>query len=371
MSVNYDEKINKINNDRKLMLNLIKENLNKNKNNLLDNINIVFDTLDFDNQNIKEYKAIINAKKLIFELVEEISKATTIEEITNLRKKINYYINKIKKELIKRNVNQDLFNKTLNSVDSLRSNISMYLRFLKRQNKISEIENLFENINNLSDESNARFKKILTNELKYNKRIINHLESNPTQKAKNPPRKGTITETNTSKTETKLTQEEQTTNQKHIELPLNLLNNSDDKSSHTEQHIDLFNGQNFLAGRLEYYKSQYIFANLLTYNNNFFQNCINFFRNIQSYIFNKRIITNAERDYNIFYRGNDLKYFIDYSKKRNSIMTALAIIFESSHLSKREIECLYDHNKCLQWIIEFHDQNDYMYDCDKHLTKVK
>lgn len=342
MSVNYDEKINKINNDRKLMLNLIKENLNKSKNNLLDNINIVFDTLDFNDQNIKEYKAIINAKKLIFELVEAISKANSIEEITNLRKKINYYINKIKKELIKRNVNQELFHKTLNSIDSLRSNISMYLRFLKRENKICEIENLFTNINNLSDESNIQLKKNLANELKYNKSIIKKLSDNSNKETK---KREIITEIKNTTFDT-------TTQQ-------------------SEENTSLFTTQNYLAERLEYYKSQYIFANLPNYNNSFFKNCINLFRNIQNYLFNKKIISSAEKDYNIFYRGKDLKYFIDYSKKRNSIITALAIIFESTHLSKREIECLYDHNKCMQWIIEFHGQKDYTYDHTKSLNKVQ
>lgn len=111
MNTRYSEKINKINEDRKLILNMVKENLDKTKLELSDNINNIINALNYDEQNIEKYKNIINAKQLILELMEEISMANNIEEIVNLRKKINYYINKIKKELLKRKISPELLNK--------------------------------------------------------------------------------------------------------------------------------------------------------------------------------------------------------------------------------------------------------------------
>ena len=111
MTINYSEKIEKINNERILMLNIIKENINKNNISLSNNLNNIISTLNEDEKNTKKYKSILKAKQLIFELTEQIIIATSIEEITNLRKKINYYINKIKKELASREINEEVFDK--------------------------------------------------------------------------------------------------------------------------------------------------------------------------------------------------------------------------------------------------------------------
>lgn len=244
----------------------------------------------------------------------------------------------------------------------------MYLRFLKREDTIVEIINLFENINNLSDESNIKFKKIITNELRYNKRILKNIDNNLNKKNE---KKEVETKKKQLNDETDITQTEEQQHKNDLDFIINLIDKPAIESSCSEQYKKSLSNENFLTQRLEYYNSQYNFSNLLAYDKNFLINCINFFRNILKYSWNKRIIKSIERDYNIFYRGEDLKCYIDYSKKRNSIMVALAIIFKNSHLSKREIECLYNHDKCKQWIIEFHSQQYYKYDNDACLIREK
>lgn len=371
MRISYKEKIDKINADRILMLNMVKENISKDNTTLSEGLEITTAALDLDEQNTKEYTAIVTAKQLIFELTQEIANATDVEEIISLRKKVNYYINKIKKELMKRNISQEQFDKIYSDVSYLRGNIAMYLRFLKRENNILEITNLYENVDNLSDESSMRLKKLLNNELRYNKRILNS-KTNDGEKRDN--NNGNVTGSLPEANESSNDDLKDVSQQGDLILDFNeLVQQMGDKDTSMDEDLTLYStlDPTYLTQRLEYYKSQYNFKKLLGYDESFFKNFINLFRNIPRYRKNRRVIKAVERDYNIFYHGQDLGALLDYSKKRNSIFTALSAIFRSSRLSKRELECLYNHEKCKDWIIEFYKPKDDMLEGRRRVIRVR
>jgi hypothetical protein len=186
MKTNYGEKIQKINDDRKTMLNSVKDNILNNNNTLINNLDNIIEMINIDEVNTKKYTAIVRMKSLIFDLTEKIVNANSIEEITTLRKKINYYINKIKKELVERNIEQDDMDKIQGKVDYLRYDITKYIRFLKRETNITKISNHYDNISNLTIEEKKEFKKLLANESRYNKRNLSSLNSYPTRKKKAP-----------------------------------------------------------------------------------------------------------------------------------------------------------------------------------------
>ena len=358
MCINYNEKIEKINTDRLIMLKKVKELIVKDNDCMSDNIESTISFLIVDEQNVNEYKAILKAKNLILDLIIEITMATSIEDVIKLRNKINYQISKIKKELSKRNINQALFEQFYSKITELRKNISMYLRFLKRESILIEIKELYDRIDDLSDEDRARLKKILSNELKYNKNVLQAMDSNSEKILKKNTLVANDTDDSKEVKPAMPTKNKDEDDEDSVDLLIEEIYNiiSSEPSKFEKEQSD----DSYLKKRIEYYLSQYNFHQLCGYNRHFLINFINFLKNIPKYIRNKNIIKAAQRDYNTFYSGEDLAGFIDYSKKRNSVMVALKAIFKSSRLSQREIECLYDHNKCMEWIMEFYNYNDYI-----------
>ena len=73
MKMSNQEKLEKIQNERKIMLNTIKESIKNNNKNLHQNISDISFILSIDEKNSKEYKAIIKAQELIVNLTEEKS----------------------------------------------------------------------------------------------------------------------------------------------------------------------------------------------------------------------------------------------------------------------------------------------------------
>lgn len=389
MIQNYSEKINKINKDRILMLNIIKEKISNNNSNLSNEVNNFISLLNVDERNTKEYKAIVKAKKLIFDLTDEIINANSIEEIITLRKKINYYINKIKKEMINRNIDKKTFDDLSQKTDNLRKNIAAYIRFIKRENNINQINCLYRNIDTLSSDDFNNFKKILSNELSYNRRVLKQLNNNDVFASNKKVKERTSTSTDSKEANTidnKTTDSTNSDNKERENIPTyqEQIQKLDNSLQELTTLIDECNlicketkgnvfdreyTESFLEERINYYNSQYRLATLFDYRGNFFSKGISFFRNIPRYIYNRKIIKNAINDYNTFYHGQDFGDFISYVKKRNSIRTVFSIIFNTSYLSKREAECLDNHNLCKQWIMTFGDSNDY--DTRFRLVKIK
>lgn len=353
MSINYDEKIEKINSDRILMLQTVKELIVKDNNLISDDVENTIYFLNIDTENINEYDAIIKAKDLILDLVMEISMATSIEDIVKLRNKINYQINKVKKEIAKRNISPVTFEQFYNKVTELRKNISMYLRFLKRESTLIEIRELYDRLDYLSDEDRMRLKKLLANELKYNKRVLISMNSNSECTLEDEP--AIVKKVNDDEIQFVAPIKEEKNTDKDEFLESFIKQMSDVFVSNPLNRDNALSDEDYLKNRIGYYSGQYNFYKLFNYNHNFLRNCISFLGNIPKYICNKNIIKMAKKDYYMFYQGEDFGGFIDYSKKRNSIKVALQAIFRSSHLSQREIECLYNHENCMQWIMEFYN----------------
>jgi len=372
MRLSYNEKIERINNDRLLMFNTVKDYISMNNSRVSESLKITSSLFNFDEENTKEYKSIVNAKQLIFELTEEISKATSVDEVINLRKKINYYVNKIKKELVKRNVNQEVFNQIYTGVSYLRNNISMYIRFLKRESTLVEISDLYKKIDSLSPDDSDKLKKLLTNELNYNKRVLKTMNSDNTIDLKKTDMKhSSLIENGKDSNIFQLPSEIHDDVEDVVDENISIDFNNVFDTQFSGQIYNILEGADFLTDRIDRYNLQYKFSTLLNYNGTFFKNCVNFFRNIPRYNFNKNTIKLAERDYETFYHGSDLRDFIDYSKKRNSIKVAIEIIFKCSRLSKREIECLFNHDKCKEWIMEFHSPEVYAERDSIRLIKAK
>ena len=68
MKTNYNDKIKKINDDRILMLNKVKESIIINNNSLGNNLDNIISMINKDEINSKKYKSILKAKQLIFQL---------------------------------------------------------------------------------------------------------------------------------------------------------------------------------------------------------------------------------------------------------------------------------------------------------------
>ena len=173
MRNNFDDKMLEIKLERYSLLYEVRENIKVNNKFVNDNADKLLDVLNKDEISVKKYEALVNAKKMISNLVEEIAKAKSVEEITNLRKKLNYYISKIKNELAKRNIDSNELDEFKNSVSYLRKDIAKLIRGLKREDNLTEIDDLIKNVKDLSKDEIRRLRKMIRLEKDFNKRNAN------------------------------------------------------------------------------------------------------------------------------------------------------------------------------------------------------
>ena len=60
-----------------------------------------------------------------------------------------------------------------------------------------------------------------------------------------------------------------------------------------------------------------------------------------------------ERDFERYYGGEDLRYYIEYTRKNNSFTNAIKTILQNTRLSSREKECLKEHDKYMDWVLNY------------------
>lgn len=156
-----EEKITKINNDRKILLETVRDDIKCNGLSTSNKINEIVSIIELDEKNVKKYNSIISAKEIISQLMEEIALAETKDDVEKIRTKINYYINKIKNEMKKRNISKEYFDELYSKTAILRKDISKYIRYLKRENNINRIKKLNDNLKDLSNEDREELKKII------------------------------------------------------------------------------------------------------------------------------------------------------------------------------------------------------------------
>ena len=137
-----DERIKKMDKEHEELLKRVKDSLLQNRDLLDDEINHLKEVLKMEENNIKQYHAIIQAQNLIVSLTEEILACNSVDDIINIRKKLNYYINKIKTILAKRNISENTITDYQEKVSGLRKEISRYVRYLKRDKNLYVIKGI-------------------------------------------------------------------------------------------------------------------------------------------------------------------------------------------------------------------------------------
>ena len=152
----------------------VRESIKEQNENVLNNANEIISLLEYDDMNIKKYQSLKEAQELINSLTIEIANSNSKEDIEKLRKKLNYYINKIKNEAKKRNID---YNNYYEKVSTIRKDISKYIRFLKKQDQINELEMINNNYELLTDEDKEKLQRQLLTARNYNTRIKKEQEN--------------------------------------------------------------------------------------------------------------------------------------------------------------------------------------------------
>ncbi len=356
-----EEKIERIKNQRKELLKQVNESIINNSSQLSLDANEIMMNLEFDEKIIKRYESLLNAQSLIQNLTLEIVECNDPLKVIELRKKLNYYINKIKSEIKKRNISQEKIDKYQEESGYLRKDIAKYIRYLKRENNIHEIEELNSKIDKLSSEDLKLLKRMLKNECNYmnkntklmngivkeSKEIVNNVETVETL--------DTVDNIKTIKDDNNLFEEIIKTDVKERKkLDLDFKHNISKESMRVNvPELKYDSLSDYLENRVDMYKSTYGLLDTYEYGTSNMTNVLNFFKNIPIFLENRKKIKHMEIDSSYFYRGSDLVGYIEYSKKKNSIVNGLKSLFSRTYLFSREAQCLSDHNKCAEWIINY------------------
>lgn len=356
-------RIEKIKSDHAELLKKVRESIITNHENLKGNIEEVVTVLDFDEKSIKKQEATIKAQELVTTLTKEILDAKTKEEIIEIRKRLNYYINKIKSEIKKRELDESYLNAYQEKVTYLRKDIAKYIRFLKREENISEIDHLYSNYDNLNKEEMTDLKKALKREVNYNRRNLAEpkiedkklvSESTIDASIKNTLSDSFEVEENTNPYKFTMTQKE---DDEDIEFSISESNIQLQRpGNQLKENNNSFETKEYLKSRVKDYDKQYCIRPTLDYSKeDSGKNMISFLKNLPSYIHNKKAIKHMESDNCRFYSGSDLRSYIEYLKRRNSISRGLKCIFSKTHLYSDSN--LIKHENCAAWLSDFCEKN--------------
>jgi len=352
--IKNNARISKIKEERHLLLNMVNDSIKNNGSVVADDVMMISEVLDYDEKNIKKYEAIVNAQELIVNLTKEITDAKNEEEIIAIRKKLNYYINKIKNEIKKRNINPEYLEKYQNSISYLRKDIAKYIRFLKRANTICEIENLNSNYESLSEEDKEKLKKLLRTEARYNHRNLNYKEKTNSKPKDNK---------NISHEGMEKRVLEQNNTQKDEKIPET---NKQEKNTIGGLDIDKFvdtvkkaaensiiSDVEYLEKRIKDYNISYRIDTTYDYSKSIFVDIVSMIKNIPIYLQNQKKIKYMEQESERFYRGADLISYIAYLKQKNSIRQALKSVFNRTYLYSSEGQLLNNHEECAKWLMDY------------------
>lgn len=315
MIMNRDsQRLEKIKADRLELLKRVRESINKNGNGLSESIIDINEIIALDSINMKKIDSLEKAQELVASLVEQVIDAQSDEDVIKLRNKLNYLINKVKEEIKRRNVDEEDLIFYNNKLSYLRKDIAKYVRYLKRESIIAEIEDKLKNYNELTTEDKKRLKKLLRNERKYTTRNMKNDSHNKSERKSK-----------------------------------SVVENKKKYDDEVEEYLDnKVNSFNQIYGIRETYE----------YSDSKFDNIKTFFKNIPIYIKNKRKIKYMNVDMNVFYNGSDLVGYAEYTKRRNSIKTGLKFLFNKSYLYSEEGKYLNLHDKCYKWLYNFYTERE-------------
>lgn len=177
MNDKYNQSIEDIKNTQNKLINDINDNIitklehiDSINNKIIDSISSL---IQDNKENSKKIESIKKARALIKELLTEIANAKSPEDIAKIRTKLNYYINIIKKEIISKNLNDELISSYSSIIQSTRKEVSRKIRLLKRNTKIQEIIKSNNNYSNLTVEKKKELSKNISSEKAYTKRFVN------------------------------------------------------------------------------------------------------------------------------------------------------------------------------------------------------
>ncbi len=356
MSKSINKRVEQVKNEHIELLNMVKEKISENSDNFQNHTNEILATLEYDEENVKKYEATVQAQELIVSLTKQIIEAKDLEEIIAIRKKLNYYINKIKKELKNRGISETILINFQEQSNTLRKSISNYIRFIKREDNICEIDKLYSNYNYLSDEEVNHLKKCLAKEKRYNKRNYDSLIGKEKIK-KEKVKTDSLNEKAFNDTMLEMSDD-------NIDYS-NITEFSTDDSDLLESNDLMFVSSevsyeelsDYFKKRVESFNQMYNVVDTYDYQQKSFgKNVISFFRNIPRYIHNKKAIQEMVKDYLLFYRGDDFSSFIEYTKRRNSIQKNLKCIFDQSQLFTQDAKYLNEHESCARWMYDFYQK---------------
>lgn len=189
--------IKKLEENRKLALELITKSIDSNNTNIcLDIDEVIISTLLKDDANDKKTnEALCNARGLIKSLINEIRNAKTNEEIVNVRNKLNYYLNKVKSIMKQKEVSEENITLYSNVVKELRNNIGEYLRLIKRNDYMLSIKELSSK-ENLSQEEEKILENSYERERRFNTRLLKKYNPNYKKVVRNKtPKEEAVSET--------------------------------------------------------------------------------------------------------------------------------------------------------------------------------
>ena len=326
--MNRIEKIENMKLDRLELYRLVKESISNNNISYRNDTEELTKALYEEEQTSKKYSSIVKAQELVVSLSQEIMEAKTPEEIIALRKKLNYYINKIKTEIKKRNISEEELSKYQDNASHLRKDISTLLRYSKREVKLNEIDEL-NSRENLSKEDKKYLGKLISTERRYN-RVNLHPEI-----YKKPKKK------------------KENNFLKELSFKLEKSPVPVYRSEFLQQDAPIEEIENYVEEKVSCFRQQYNIEDSREYSGSKIKNLFIFFQNIPVILRNRKKIQSMVVAHNIFYSGDDLGSYIEYMSRKNSIRNNIRNILSRSYLLSDESKYLNDHTKCVEWIIDY------------------
>ena len=350
---NYDDKIILIKENQKKLLEMVKEKI-KEENEIFNlNTKNIVSVLNYDSNVVKKYEAVLEAQKLIEEYTKEILNANSIDEIKEIRKKLNSCINKVKKEMINRGIDDIEYNNYCESVKKYRKRVSENIRYLKREEKINEIENLNNNFDNLNEEELLRLKKLVKNELSYEKRNLGEALINTNNKEiKEHNVKRELDDILSSLYNKKNDKKDISKDNGH-RLTINI----PPAKKVVEEFVKYDSIEDYLKDRVISFNNQFKVRHTEEYDGSVIKNIVIFTRNIPKLISNKKSAKSMVVYYNSICRKSELYAYSKYITNANSIMHNLKRVVTRKPLEEKENELKSKHDNIARWILDYCEKN--------------
>ena len=369
---NYEEKITNIKETEKYILELARNAITTQNKILNLNIQDLICNLNYDETSVKKYEATLKAQMLIEKFTNDILEAKDIDEIKSIRNRLNYYINKVKTEIKERNVSEEDYNKYYDNASILRKNIATYIRYIKREDNIKEIERLNSNIDNLNEEELNNLKRLIkleTNygkthkEVKIEKKNNNTVKINKAVNKENRKDPFDISKLFKEFKEKELPKEENKNsiilNFSGQELPKEEKKNSIviDFTAKPTQPVQSCNRyetlESYLSFKLNTFQGRYNLQRLNKYDGGLVHNMSEFIKNVPKFRSNKKKINRMEEASVYYDRTPEFVGYIEYNRRENSIFKNIKDVFKNSALRNKEKVYLEEHKKCIEWIKRF------------------